>query len=249
MFLSLLHIDIGNDPDRPSPGRDWLRNVYRVHQRLCMAFPSASRKVDDPDFLAPFVTGDFGHNQVRVQRGEENGFLFRIDPSKRGEAAILVQSAVEPDWDYAFHNAAHFLAASTQAKQVDASFEDGQSFRFRLMANPTRKIDTKSGPDGTRRNGKRVPVHTDQLFSWLSSKSEYSGFKVAEETTAIQPGYAYFRKSRTDDKETARLRSVRYDGLLEVSDREKFRETLRTGLGPSKSMGFGLLSIAPATSN
>ena len=97
MFLSLLHIDIGNDPDRPSPGRDWLRNVYRVHQRLCMAFPSASRKVDDPDFLAPFVTGDFGHNQVRVQRGEENGFLFRIDPSKRGEAAILVQSAVEPD--------------------------------------------------------------------------------------------------------------------------------------------------------
>ena len=117
------------------------------------------------------------------------------------------------------------------------------------MANPTRKIATKSGPDGTRRNGKRVPVHTDQLFSWLSSKSEYSGFKVAEETTAIQPGYAYFRKSRTDDKETARLRSVRYDGLLEVSDREKFRETLSTGLGPSKSMGFGLLSIVPATSS
>jgi len=159
MFLSLSPIDIGNDPDRPSPGRDWLRNVYSVHQRLCMAFPSSSRKVDDPDFLAPFVTGDFGHNQVRVQRGEENGFLFRIDPSKRGEAAILVRSAVEPDLDYAFHNAAHFLAASTQAKQVDASFEDGQSFRFRLMANPTRKIDTKSGPDGTRRNGKRVPVH------------------------------------------------------------------------------------------
>jgi len=210
-----------------------------------MAFPSASRKSEDPDFLAPFVSGDFGDNQVRVQRGEENGFLFRIDPSKRGEAAILVQSAVDPDWDYAFHNAEHFLAASTQVKHVDASFEEGQSFRFRLMANPTRKIDTKSGSDGARRNGKRVPVHVDQLFSWLSGKSEVSGFKVAEETTTIQSDYAYFRKSRTDDKETARLRTVRYDGLLEVSDREQFRKSVVAGIGSSKSMGFGLLSIAP----
>ncbi|MDA1129536.1 MAG: type I-E CRISPR-associated protein Cas6/Cse3/CasE [Chloroflexi bacterium] len=249
MFLSLVHVNIGKDPDRPNPGRGWLRNVYRVHQRLCMAFPSESRKVNDPDFLAPFVTEDFGHKQVRVPRGKENGFLFRIDPSERGEVAILVQSSVEPDWDYAFHNAGHFLASPTEVKQVDASFQNRQSFRFRLMANPTRKIDTKSSPDGSRRNGRRIPVHADQLFSWLSRKSEASGFVVSEGTTAIEPGYIYFRKSRTEDNEKALLRSVRYDGLLEVSDRDKFHVTLCTGLGPGKSMGFGLLSIAAAASN
>ena len=80
MFLSLLHIDVGNDPDRPRPGRLWLRNLHPVHQRLCMAFPTKSRKVDDPDFLKPFATSDFGQGQVHVRRDEDSGFLFRIDP-------------------------------------------------------------------------------------------------------------------------------------------------------------------------
>ena len=52
MFLSCLLIDIGDNPDRPRPGRIWLRNLYHVHQRLCMAFPSDPRKTDDRDFLA-----------------------------------------------------------------------------------------------------------------------------------------------------------------------------------------------------
>ncbi len=40
MYLSSLLIDVGDNPDRPRPGRLWLRNLYHVHQRLCMAFPS-----------------------------------------------------------------------------------------------------------------------------------------------------------------------------------------------------------------
>ena len=60
MYLSCLLINVGDNPDHPRPGRLWLRNLYHVHQRLCMAFPSASRKADDPDFLRPFKPEDFG---------------------------------------------------------------------------------------------------------------------------------------------------------------------------------------------
>ena len=93
MFLSCLLIDTGINPDRPRPGRMWLRNLYHVHQRLCMAFPSAPRISEDPEFLKPFKPEDFGKKQVHVKREADSGFLFRIDPEPDGRAVILVQSA------------------------------------------------------------------------------------------------------------------------------------------------------------
>lgn len=109
MFLSRLIINIGDDPHHP--GRLWLRNLYHVHQRLCMAFPSDPRKERDPEFLAPYAPDDF-IEQVHRRRDPDSGFLFRADPHSNGRAVIIVQSgAVKPDWDYAFHNAGYLLAA------------------------------------------------------------------------------------------------------------------------------------------
>lgn len=242
MYLSTLLIDIGHNLDRPRPGRQWLRNLYRVHQRLCMAFPSTERRMDDPDFLKPFKPEDFGDKQVHVQRATNTGFLFRVDPQVGSRVVILVQSAIEPDWDYAFHNAGYLLAAGPEVKPFDPSFEKGQRLRFRLTANPTRKIDTKSGPDGKRRHGKRVPIPTDQFYDWLARRSESAGFSIAEGSTIVQPGYIYVNKERKGQGQ--RLRSVRYDGVLTVDGPIRFKETLITGIGSAKAFGFGLLSVA-----
>lgn len=244
MFISMLLIDVGNDPDRPRPGRLWLRNRYRVHQRLCMAFPSAKREADDPDFLKPYDPEDFGKDHVHVARKPESGFLFRIDPQTGGGVVILAQSAIKPNWEYAFHNAGYLLAAPPEVKPFDPRFAEGEQFRFRLVANPTRKIGTKSGPDGRRRHGKRVPVPADRLFAWLSRQAEQAGFSPVEERTSIQPGYVYINKTRDDRGQ--RLFCARYDGLLQVTDADAFRETLSGGVGPGKAFGFGLLSVAAA---
>src|SRR5947209_4829415 len=104
MFLSYLLVDTAADPSRPRPGRSWVGRPYRVHQRLCMAFPDGRRRADDPHFVAPFKPSDFAQH-VHTPRNADAGFLFRIDPlpgvspSRHG---ITVQSAIEPDWDYAF---------------------------------------------------------------------------------------------------------------------------------------------------
>jgi CRISPR system Cascade subunit CasE len=242
MWLSSLLIDIGDDPDRPRPGRLWLRNLYRVHQRLCMAFPSDSRKSDDEDFLKPFKPEDFGDKQIHVARRSDAGFLFRLDPQPGGGVVILVQSAVKPDWDYAFHNADYLLAAPPQVRSFDPCFAKGDRLRFRLAANPTRKIDTKTGPDGRRRNGKRVPVPTDKLYEWLAERAEPAGFSIDKDTITVQPAYIYFDKTRNGGGQ--RLRSVRYDGILEVTDPSSFQETLSRGIGSGKAFGFGMLSVA-----
>jgi len=42
-----------------------------------------------------------------------------------------------------------------------------------------------------------------------------------------------------------RLRSVLYNGLLEVTDPDLFHRALIRGIGSGKAFGFGLLSVAP----
>ncbi len=178
VYLSRLTIDVGSDATRERPGRLWLRNLYHVHQRLCMAFPSAERTSDDKHFLKPFNPDDFGKDQVHVKRADDSGFLFRIDPGPAGRAVILVQSAVKPDWDYAFQNARFLLAAPPEAKVYEPAFAAGQRFRFRLLANPTKKIGTIRQEERQRhtkeeirqiegRNGRRVPVpSSEELRAW-----------------------------------------------------------------------------------
>jgi CRISPR system Cascade subunit CasE len=244
MYISSLLVDVGENPDRPRPGRLWLRNRYRVHQRLCMAFPSADRKSSDPDFLTPYNAGDFGSNHVHVSRAMDAGFLFRVDPLLGGRVMVVVQSAIVPDWDYAFHNAEYLLAAPVDVKPYDPHFTQGQRLRFRLDVNPTLKIDTKTGPDGRRRHGRRVPVNYDRLGEWLVRRAMSAGFSVDEGSFNIKPGYVYVNTKRNSDGQ--RLRSARYEGVLEVTDPGGFRETLGRGIGPGKGFGFGLLSVAPA---
>jgi CRISPR system Cascade subunit CasE len=241
-----------------------------------MAFPSDSRKSEDPDFLKPFKPEDFGIKQVHVTRQADSGFLFRIDPRPGGRAMILVQSAAWPDWDYAFHNAS-FLAAC-EVKTYDPCFVKGQSLRFRLLANPTKKVETIKKEERQNytkeelkaikgRHGKRLPVPCateiedwrlknpgqdarifidSQLFDWLASRGVAAGFSVKKESTTIQSGYIYWHKKKTQDDKGQRLRTVRYDGILEVTDPARIRETVIHGLGPGKAFGFGLLSLAPS---
>ena len=83
---------------------------------------------------------------------------------------------------------------------------------------------------------------TDQLFGWIAHQGELGGFSIEGSATA-QPGYVYFKKP--EKTEQSRLRSVRYDGVLVVTDPAGFHEALVQGIGSGKAFGFGLLSLAP----
>ncbi|HPI77255.1 MAG TPA: type I-E CRISPR-associated protein Cas6/Cse3/CasE [bacterium] len=243
MYLSCLLINTGDNPDRPRPGRIWLRNLYRVHQRLCMAFPSSSASLADPDFLLPFKPDGFAKGHVHVPRKPDSGFLFRVDPLAGNGAAIIVQSASMPDWQYAFHNAGFLLSAEPQVKAFEPVFSLDMQYRFRLLANPTRKICTKTGEDGKRRNGKRVPVASDKLEEWLHSRAERAGFSVVKNSLSLTPSYVYV-SARNENLKGQKLRSVRYDGVITITDADLFKEAVTNGIGGGKGFGFGLVSLA-----
>lgn len=252
MYLSCLLADLGTNPDRPRPGRKWLRNAYRVHQRLCMAFPDAARKGSDPLFLKPYDPDAFARGHVHVVRTERDGFLFRIDPTHSSRAAILVQSASKPDWSYAFHNAPGLLAALPETRKLDAVLRSGQRLRFRLQANPTKKIETTTKEErlagAPKRNGRRVPVPSNgsQLRDWLETRADRCGFDLADHLT-IETGYVYVNKTH-EATGGHRLRSVVYEGVLRITDMDRFASAMACGIGPAKGFGFGLLSTAPVGS-
>ena len=261
MYLSHLLVDVGTDPDRPRPGRTWLRQPYRVHQRLCMAFPSDGRKQADPQFLKPFAHDGF-ERQVDTPRTAHEGFLYRVDPFPlatalpgqepdrpssmgHGRAVILVQSAIEPDWDYAFHNACHLLAARPETRVLDMTFSPDEVCCFRLRANPTAKMRVRADRSPAR-NGVRVGLYTeDEQLAWLQRKAQAGGFSVVS-CHIVPEGKVLSRKGGEAPEDRMQHLAVRFDGVLRVTDPDCLLNTLRNGIGSAKAFGFGLLSLARA---
>ena len=250
MHISTLLINVGDNPDRPRPGRLWLRNAYRVHQRLCMAFPSKERKKRDAEFLQPYAPEDFaGTGAHGTARAENTGFLFRIDPVRGGNPAILVQSAVAPDWDYAFHNAGYLLAASPDVRAFDPKLSVGQRRRFRLKANPTKRAhkntrDSSGKPIDEKWVGKRVPVPQQSQIEWLARRGKDGGFQLVDEPN-VERGYVHFNK-KGKGGQGQQLLSVVFEGVLAVTEPDVFLKTVQAGIGSGKAFGFGLLSVGRA---
>jgi CRISPR system Cascade subunit CasE len=167
--------------------------------------------------------------------GGSSRVLFRLDINRqKGDISVLVQSEKEPDWA-ALNNAGDFLLEPPQQKPYDPIVAAGQVLYFRLRANPTIK-----------RDGKRLSIlKEEEQVNWLKRKGEKGGFEVVS-LTIIPEGIAHDKMTDGDNsKHKLSLLSVRFEGLLKVTDSHIFRQTLERGTGSAKGLGFGLLSIAP----
>lgn len=98
---------------------------------------------------------------------------------------------------------------------------------------------------------RRVELRTDEdRTDWLVRQGERMGFQIAN--LKIEPAVRNvisakeekisFTKKRK--KEPITYGSVVFEGVLQVTDADKFREALVNGIGQGKAYGFGLLSIA-----
>jgi CRISPR system Cascade subunit CasE len=175
------------------------------------------------------------------------GVLHRLEHSERANLlTLLVQSNERPEPGRLPHG---FLDAQPESdafatrdlKPLLEAIEGGAKFRFRLRANATRRIDTKSAPDGTRRNGRRVPVRgEDGREAWIRSRLQVHGMRLAGPSEQKPEG-------RSIGHAQQRVRTHEgcvFDGILEIVDAERARRAVAQGIGPAKAYGFGLLSLA-----
>lgn len=192
-------------------------------------------------------------NPYEMHRTLLNGFadsrqnanvLYRLDVHPySGVMALLVQSTIEPNWQPLTQvGQGQYLHAPPVYKAIELLLQDGQVFRFRLVANPSFKKD-----------GKRHPYYKEKdQRRWLETKGTGCvekkrpslGFQVLE--MAIQKdGNQYSRIHRDNQKHKVTIHTVQFDGRLQITDANKFQTAVQTGIGPAKAFGCGLLSLAP----
>lgn len=161
-------------------------------------------------------------------------FLWRLEPQLNWHAPpiVLVQSCIAADWQY-LHVLPNYLRGSPETKIFDEKGNLGlhQCYRFRLFANPT-----------VTRDGKRYGLlkEADQL-AWLVRQGQRHGFEL---TSVIVTACDMLHTK----KQAAGITLLRacYEGGLRVTDPGLLENAVRTGIGPGKAFGCGLLSLAKA---
>lgn len=199
-----------------------LRNPYEMHRTLMSAFPD------------------------RIEGGA-GSVRFRVEPfdKRSGETPIivLVQSEKEPDWA---NLPSDYLTETATTKLLSGfNFQVGDRFRFRLRANPTKRLRRSSvGPDGQpidpRWEGKRIGLRKEEdQIAWLARKGEASGFRIL----AVKVDPEHRDRSRKGNEIWITQTAALFEGVLEVISPKSFESAFRQGIGSAKGFGFGLLSI------
>jgi len=186
---------------------------YELHRSLMTAFPDKA-------------AGEPGH------------VLFRLDTDREtGGMSVLVQSGKKPNWSGL--SGATGYVAEYKSKEFNPTFVRGQVLRFRLRANPTKRV---------KETGKRQGILEEEAqIDWLRKRGPQSGFEMVE-AIIVKEGFAKDKMTDTADKKhNLTMLSVRFDGLLRVVDSEAFRRTMEQGIGSAKGLGFGLLSVVPVS--
>jgi CRISPR system Cascade subunit CasE len=192
-----------------------IADPYQMHRSLMRAFP------DD------------------LKEGDER-VLFRLDADPRsGALNLLVQSHLRPDWAWLDDPGARgYLLRPPETKSFDLRFAPGQTLAFRLRANPTVKRKFEDGAH------KRVGIYREEeQLEWLRRKGEQGGFRLIS-TRASRETMVHGVIHRDQETHKLNLLAVQFDGLLQVTDPARLRDTMRQGVGSGKGLGFGLLSLA-----
>ncbi len=237
MYLSRIKIN----PARRG-GRALIAGAHKMHGAVLASFP-------DP------VVGVGGGPRI----------LWRLDVAGP-QALLYVVSPDPPDFTHIVDQAGWPAAGQTWETADYAAFlgclAAGQTWRFRLMANPVHSVRTSPAQSNTKRTALFAVAAREE---WLVRRAERSGFRIAP-ALAVDDGAGSgggagagaglnlrltstdvvgFQKRGGPARGQVTIARTQYDGVLEVADADALRRALVVGIGPAKGYGCGLLSLAP----
>jgi CRISPR system Cascade subunit CasE len=177
-------------------------------------------------------------------KGDERK-LWRVD--RLDEVLyLLLLSRNKPD----FTSFAEQFCASEQQDEIKpydnllGRVQAEQMWRFRLQANPVHSVkNAKNTPD---RGKVYAHVAVEHQQNWLRKKAPLCGFAIVKDEKdqelfdVIQSEHLRFKRQN----ENVTLGIATFEGVLRVTEEEKFVKALTEGIGRAKAYGCGLLTIA-----
>lgn len=190
-------------------------------------------EINDPYQMHRTLAKAFGDEADSQQAAR---CLFRVEETPHGWR-VLVQSRTPPVWELQTV-APDYHLAPPQQKTFAPLVSLGQTYAFRLRANPTRRHSAK--PEDSRL-GNRVGLYREEeRLDWLTRKAAAHGFALCSVAQTSEARSECRAKDRR-----AVFSAVRFDGVLRVTDPALLMEALSGGIGAGKGFGFGLLSLSP----
>ncbi len=190
-----------------------IANRYELHRTLTAQFPQNSR--------------------------ESIGLLYRIELPDRQTyqpISLLVQTQIKPDWKLIAETG--LVIDQPMVKTFDPVIEDGRTFFFRLLGNPTIRRKQTDG------KSMRVGLYTeDEQMDWIERKAALSGFDI-QGIKISDLGLVESIKRKNNCTHVIKHQAVQFDGVLTVKNTDIFKKALVNGIGSAKAFGFGLLSLA-----
>ncbi len=158
-------------------------------------------------------------------------FLWRLENAgdTDGVAVLLVQSDEAGRWGR-LPSDGYALDVESKAIDLDVLLKDDQRCRFRVLANPT-----------VTRQGKRYGLAAEEeQLAWLERQLQKAG--------CVIQGVCRTRSERWSMKKKGNVitvQAVGFEGVLAVDQASLLRVAVRQGIGHAKSLGLGMLSVAP----
>ncbi|MGW1765560.1 type I-E CRISPR-associated protein Cas6/Cse3/CasE [Streptomyces sp. NPDC002073] len=236
MYLTRLPVNSAR-----AEARRLLSSPHRMHGAVNMAFP-----------------------ELPTRDGQGPRVLWRTDTNTAGRTDLFIVSPARPDLTHIVEQAGWpTLEEPGWSTFAYGEFLDrlakGDTWNFRLTANPVHHIRKPEDPPGTetKRTAHVTPAHQ---LGWLLKKQDQAGFEILRKPTEQQlteKGDEYQivlhnrvpeqfgKRDAAGPRRPVTFTRVTYDGLLRITDLPVFRRTLTHGLGKAKAYGCGLMTLAP----
>jgi len=158
--------------------------------------------------------------------GESRDFLFVDKGGDFHARQILILSDRSPEIPQ---------YGEIQSKPIADSFLEHDNYGFEVTLNPTKR---------DKQTGKTVAIRgRENLHQWFLGKAPTLGFEIQAESLEIR--HAGVQTFDLGNGKIVTHNSASFVGKLKVTDRVKFQQSFRKGIGRAKGFGFGLFQIIP----
>jgi len=196
---------------------------YREHQALWRLF------VDDPD-----AERDFLFRRDEIDHGLRYFVVSGREPEDRDGIWLIETKPYAP----AIH-AGQQLAFSLRANPVvKRKGDDGKSRRHDVVMDAKYRSDYQRQPRQTREPV--IGIAQQVGVEWLQRRAASHGFAISEGGVCVE---AYHQHRSPKRGNRISYSSIDFSGVLQVEDAALFAEVLRSGVGPAKAFGCGLMLV------
>ncbi len=193
---------------------------YAAHQLLWGLFPNTGKK-----------TRDFLYYK---QEGGRTPFFLIIshDRPVKNDALEVYTKEYLPKL-----KEGDKLAFSLRANPVISRKENGKSVRHNVLVNAKQRLRGQDLSYGEIFDASQIVAK-----KWLILQGERTGFSCSLDSITVN-GYKKHSFYKKKSNMPIKFSSIDYEGILSVTDPEKFVEMLKSGLGKSKAFGCGLMLV------